>query len=241
MLTHIDEHSARFAAAPFFAFLRDPTIDPRQKLAFAPDVTHYVLTFADICRYLLPVHPPADPWQEMVNANAEEDADHWEWFLSDLGTLGLDPTVRLSDAVRRLWSERALRTRMLSYRLAHYAIALDSLGRLTLVHCFESAFKVTIAAIRHAAAEFTAATGKPLLFLGGSHVEAEESHTIDEADLRRRLAPVTLPSDARAKLLAMVDDAYGLFTDFAAEMHDLARSAALVPSSAAALEQRRAG
>lgn len=227
VMHRIEGRVAQYAQSPFFEFLRDPTVEPRRKLAFAPRVSHYVLTFADLCALILPEDPPRDGYQALVNANAAEDAGHWEWFLSDLGTLGQDPELRYSDAVRTLWSDATVRTRRLSYYLCHYGIAADPIGKLALVHCFEEAFKVTIAEIRPVASEFAALTGRPLKFLGGVHVEAEDAHTLEQPGMSQQVESIELTPEVRAAHFRMVDTCFELFTAFAAEMLDLARSAPL--------------
>ena len=63
VLKRIEEQQVAYAKAPFFAFLRDRNVDVRERLAFAPHVAHFVLTFADLCEFVLPQQPPADRYQ----------------------------------------------------------------------------------------------------------------------------------------------------------------------------------
>jgi DMATS type aromatic prenyltransferase len=222
LFTRLEQRMSEYKQAPFLRFLRDPNVDARQKLGFAPHVAHFVLTFGDLCSLVLPEHPARDFYQELVNANAKEDKEHWRWFLSDLAELDLDSTLRYSDAIRAIWGERTRRTRKLSYHLCHLGLASDSLGRLMLVHCIEGAFKATVLDLDAASRQFTEITGKSLNYLGRSHSESEASHTLENPEIRRRLESVELPLDAYRKLCDMVDRSFQLFADFADEMLDLA-------------------
>jgi hypothetical protein len=225
VLERIAACQADYVQAPFFAFLRDTKLAPEARLAFAPHVAHFVLTFADLCRFVLPSEPPADRYQALVNANCREDAEHWRWFLSDLAELGYDAPRPFSEAVQLIWSDSTERTRALSYYLVSRAATADSLGRLALVHCIEGAFKVTVTDLALAARELAARTGKRLDYLGGEHEEAEQSHTLGGASEKRFVDSIALSDERAASLCVMVDEAFARFRAFADEMQDLALAA----------------
>lgn len=224
ILERIQQQQAEYLKAPFFEFLRDPTIEPAKRLAFAPHVAHFVLTFADLCVMLLPQEPAADRYQELVNANCREDKGHWRWFLTDLKELGRDEPAPFSDAVRTIWADDTVRARRLSYHLAHWSLACDSLGKLVLVHCIEGAFKATVKDLEPVALAFIQKTGKQLHYLGVRHADAEESHTIENAEIRSFIQSIPVGAEAKATYFKMIDDAFGLFRGFADEMLDLARA-----------------
>jgi hypothetical protein len=224
ILKRIEERQADYVQAPFFTFLRDSTIDVRRRLAFAPHVTHFVLTFADLCTMVLPREPASDRYQELVNANCLEDKGHWQWFLSDLEELGTDSHARFSDAVKLIWSDATVRTRKLSYHLVSVGGATDSLGRLVLVHCIEGAFKMTVRSLEPTAREFIELSGKRLNYLGVQHAEAEQSHTLEDPAVQRSLEEVQLSAQEATRLCALVDDSFTFFRAFADEMQDLAQA-----------------
>jgi hypothetical protein len=231
VLTRIRERQADYSQGPFLAFLADKSIDIRQRLAFAPHVAHFVLTFADLCTLILPREVPTDRYQELVNANCFEDKKHWEWFLSDLAQLGRDPALHFSEAVKQIWSESTLRTRRLSYHLVHLGSAETSLGRLVLVHIIEGAFQATVTNLEPAANEFMTVTGKRLHYLGSRHSEAEETHTLEAPEVRKSIEEIQLTADEAERFVKMVDDTFALFRAFSDEMYDLARAS--VPNKTA--------
>ena len=224
VLKRIAERQVEYAGGPFLAFLRDKSIDVRQRLGFAPHVAHYVLTFADLCLLVLPQEPPSDRYQELVNANCREDKTHWQWFLSDLAQLERDPAVPFSEGVRMIWGDATRRTRRLSYHLVQHGGAGDSLTRLVLVHIIEGAFQATVKDLEPVAHEFMAATGRRLQYLGLRHSEAEESHTLEDPAVRRFIEEIPLSPEDEQRFCKLVDESFVLFRAFSDEMHDLARA-----------------
>jgi predicted membrane-bound spermidine synthase len=82
--------------------------------------------------------PAKDDFQALVNAHTQEDGGHWNWFLADLASLGQDPRLPFSDALRFLWSERTTKLRMLSYGMCRLGLGASSLHKLVLVQCIEA-------------------------------------------------------------------------------------------------------
>ena len=108
-------------------------------------MAHYVITFGDLCKHVLREEPAKDRFQEIVNAQTYEEADHWRWFIADLEKLGHDPTLRFSDALRFLWSDETARSRVLAYQtIVRLAFGADSLRKLVVVHCAEATASVTV-------------------------------------------------------------------------------------------------
>lgn len=220
----LDRVAARtdvYARAPFFAFLADPAVEVRRKFGFAPGSAHFVLTFADLTAHVLPQHPPRDRFQELVNATCRDDDEHWRWYLQDLETLGDDRSVRYTDAIRTIWSDRSTRLRLLAYRLCAFAFAGDGLARLVLLQCIESAFQVSVGAILPHARALAERTGKVLYYLGPGHEGAEAEHAIHATDVRAMLREVTLEDARRDALCAMVDEVFDGFDGFVADLHAL--------------------
>ena len=87
----VDTRADEYAKAPLFALMRDTSVDPRQRLAFVPALSHFVMTFADIYALVLREEPTSDELQQLVNVHTREDGGHWRWFLADLDKLGHDP------------------------------------------------------------------------------------------------------------------------------------------------------
>jgi hypothetical protein len=214
-----------YGRAPLFAYLRDPSVDARDKLGFAPHVAHFAMTFGDLCTLVLRREPACDEYQRYVNAHTVEDEGHWRWYLSDLQLLGEDRELRYTDAIRRIWGEDTVRMRRLSYHLCSFALSGDSLRRLVLVHCIEGAFQVTLGGLLPVARAITERTDKVLSYLGPGHSEVETSHVLEDPALRNKLLAVELAPAVVDELRAVIAEVFVLFRAFTDELLDLSRNA----------------
>jgi hypothetical protein len=224
VLEAVDRKALEFSQARLFEFLQDESIDPRERLAFAPSVAHFVMTFADLYALVLRDEPARDRHQELVNAHAREDGGHWRWFLADLDTLSRDPSLRLSDALRLIWSEGTKKMRMLSYHMCRLGFGADSLRKLVLVHCIEATGKVTVKHVAKVGKQIATRTGKRLLYFGEHHFATESDHTLEEEGVRRALEETPLEPLVARELCSLVDESFLHFTAFADEMLAIARA-----------------
>jgi len=218
VMQRIEQKTAEFAQAPLFGFLRDQSIEPRKRLAFVPSVAHFVMSFADLYSFVLQVEPAQDRHQELVNAHAREDENHWRWFLDDMEKLGFDERVRFSDALRFVWGEATVKTRALTYRMCRLGYGASSLEKLVLVHVIEAAGKVTVDGVSAVGTEYSKQTGKKLVYLGHHHLATESDHTIEDADVHRGISAIEVPADQRPGLVAIVDQGFAAFLDFTTDM-----------------------
>ena len=224
VLQALDERTREFARAPLFGFLRDTEIPPRARLAFAPCVAHFVMSFADLYAFVLPEEPTDDPYQQLVNAHTKEDENHWRWFLADLPKLGCDPQLHFTDALRFVWSDATVQMRKLTYAMCKLGLNADSLTKLVLVHCIEAAGKVTVSHVSAVGGELMASSNERLTYFGPHHSSAEADHTIEGIDVRLRLEQARLEPAQRAALLGVVDESFLHFTRFTNEMLEFATS-----------------
>lgn len=224
VMNELQKRTAEFEKAKLFEFLRDPTIDPRERLAFAPSVAHFVMTFADLYTLVLREEPAGDRYQELVNAHTHEDANHWRWFLSDLQKLGHDPTSTFSEAIKRLWGDGTVKMRMLSYHMCKLGMGADSLRKLVLVHCIEATGKVTVKHVARTGKELSALSGKSLVYFGPHHFETESDHTLEDGDVHTMLEGILLDDGRALELTALVEESFAHFTAFVDELLVIATS-----------------
>ena len=224
VIQRLEQRTAEFAQSPLFTFLRDKSLDPKKRLGFAPSVAHFVMSFADLYSFVLQVHPAEDEYQELVNAHAQEDAEHWRWFLDDLDKLGFDEQVRFSDALRFVWGKPTERTRALTYKMCQLGYGASSLEKLVLVHVIEAAGKVTVDGVSAVGTEFWKQTGKKLVYMGHHHLATESEHTLEKQDVHRGIEAIEVPAIERPRLLAMVDEGFAAFAAFTNDMLETARA-----------------
>lgn len=232
VLKLLEQRTNELEDHPLFAFLDDDTIDCRKRLSFAPNVAHFAMTFSDLYAHVLKVEPPTDRYQELVNAHAREDEDHWKWFLTDLPRLDADPEMRLSDALRFVWSDASLQTRLLSYQMCRLGFQADSLQKLVLVHCIESVGKITVKHVASVGQQFTEETGRKLVYFGKHHHDSESDHTLEEEDVHDSVAEIELSDDQVRAYSQIVDESFGYFRQFLDEMMAFAKSESSIGSAA---------
>ena len=73
VLALIEKKKQEFAKSGLFEFMRDKSINPRQRLAFAPCVAPFVMSFGEFNKYVFREEPTNDPIQEIVNKHSYED------------------------------------------------------------------------------------------------------------------------------------------------------------------------
>lgn len=224
VLQALDQRTAEFERAPLFDYLRNKQIPARERLAFAPCVAHFVMSFADLYAFVLPEEPTTDPYQELVNAHTREDENHWRWFLADLPKLGCDPQLAFTDALRFVWSDATVQMRMLTYAMCRMGMNADSLTKLVLVHCIEAAGKVTVSHVSAVGGELMASSDQRLTYFGPHHSNAEADHTIEDVGVRHGLEEAHLEPARRDALLDVVDESFLHFTHFTNEMLRFAKS-----------------
>jgi hypothetical protein len=228
----IVQKSKEFEGRPMFAYLRDESIDPRQRLTFVPYLIHFVMTFADLYRFVLPEHPPQDRFQELVNIHLSEEDTHWKWFLTDLASLDLDRETRLTDVMRLIWGDETLKSRMLAYNVCRLGFGAESLRKLILVHAVESTGRVALESLVTAGRAVAAGGKRKLVYFGTHHLETEEGHTLETDLVHDSLRDITLDESQRHDLLALVDEVFLHFTAFADEAYQFSqREAGAYPSS----------
>ena len=214
----IKEQASQLARHDFFRFITDASVDPRERLGYAPCISHFVMTFADLYTLVLREEPARTSYQELVNAHTYEDGGHYKWYLADLARLGCDERLPLSDALRLVWGDHSVRIRMLSYEMIKLGLGASSLQKLVLVQCIESAGKVSLTHVAQSARDFTQREGKPLLYFGSHHVDTEEQHTLEGADAQDLVSGIELADEAFVELAPLVSKTFQLFGGFADDL-----------------------
>ena len=200
---HIARRQAEFAEHQFFAENR-AFDDVQNVLAFAPDLTFWVMAFQDILR--LNTSLTRDPEiRKIVRHHRAEDAGHERWFLEDLETIKLSVP-----GVRDLFGSKHSPTRDAAYALvAEVFRVTDDRLRLVLVKTLESAGHVFFG--RVAAIVERAGWTSALKYFSFSHLEVEKNHEVFEREISQIVSSIRLPRAARAEAKQLVDRCYAAF------------------------------
>lgn len=218
VLDRIQQRTREFSELPVFRYMADRSIDPAQRLALAPCMAHYVMTFADMNAHVLREEPARDRYQELVNVHTQEDASHWPWFAADLARLGLDRAFKFSEVLEFLWGDATVKSRLLSYEMCRLSLGADSLHKLAIVECVEATGSVFLGVSAGIGEELRARSDQEYTYYGANHFSFESGHTMGTDDVESELAAIPLTPEQRETLLALVDRVFALYTEFVGEL-----------------------
>jgi hypothetical protein len=218
VLALIEKKKQEFAKSGLFEFMRDQSIDPRQRLAFAPCIAPLVMSFAECNKYVFREEPTNDPIQEIVNKHSYEEDDHWLWFLEDLETLGINKSLKFSDAWNFVWSEETKASRWVSHQIFRHACGASPIAKLLILEVLEATGNVFFSTAEPIAEELRTITQKELIYFGHFHWEVENSHSKDLPQQRQWSETIQLTIESRQEVFKIVEDLFKVFTELMDEL-----------------------
>jgi hypothetical protein len=212
LLALIKEKQATFAKAPFFEYLRDTKINPNDRMAFAPCLTFFVMSFGELNRYVLRSEPTTDPIQELVNQHSYEDEDHWIWFLEDLTKLGYDESIKFTESIRFLWSDETRVQRDVVRWMFQEAESASALHRVVLVEALESTADAFLAITQTIAHELKISDGRDCRYFGDMHTIVDTNHTMHtNKNSQNFLHSLQFTPEERQEALRIIDKTFDMF------------------------------
>ncbi|MGQ8774441.1 hypothetical protein ACUTQ5_08435 [Serratia sp. NA_112.1] len=170
----IEEKKKTFANHKFFSYICDTSRSLEERLSFLPNMSHFIMSFGDINKYILPFPLPQNDLEKAINTHAEEDSNHWPWFISDLQQLNMNNSQPLTDTLRYLWSDELSASRRLTYDLIELITGKHAKFRLVIIEIMEATGNVMFTAL----SEITAKSNFMLKFCGSLHANHESGHTM---------------------------------------------------------------
>ena len=179
VLELIEQKKQEFANLPFFEYLLDKSIDPKQRLIWVPCFTHVTMSLSELNKYVLRQEPSDNPIQKIINKHTYEEDYHWIWFLEDIKKLDFNHRLNFIDTINFFWSESTRKTRQLSYQLFSLCSSFqDPILRLIIIEAIEGTSNIGLPLTAIVAQELEQITYRDYLYLNNHHVEAEKSHAI---------------------------------------------------------------
>ncbi len=216
----IEKKKQEFAKTPFMKFLQDKSIDPRQRLTWAPAFAPFAMSFKDLNRNLLRQEPATSKLQEMINQHTYEDGRHWVWFLQDMKVMGYDHSINFTDTLKFLWGEETIKVRQMAYDL--FAICTfeeDILMKLVVIESIEATGNVALYEIAQVAKELQQITKQHHPYFGESHFAKETGHIqADMDDVEYFVESIQLTEAQRKKAFMLVEKVFADFTEAMSEM-----------------------
>ncbi|MEH2086167.1 hypothetical protein [Nostoc sp.] len=215
VLALIEQKKQEFAQLPLFTFMQDKSINPRQRLAWAPCAAHFIMNFAELNKYFLRVEPTNDPIQTLINKYTYEDDDHWLWFLEDLKNLEFDKTLQFSDALKFLWSEETQNARWLNYQLYRHTSQATPIQKIIVIQVTEATGNIMLSIAAEIGKEIKTITQKQCRYFADLHLDVETGHMKGSSGIDQFLQDIQLSEAAQQEAFEMVENLFTVFTQFA--------------------------
>jgi hypothetical protein len=215
VLKALYEEKARIDRCGLYAWLKDDSVPALDRMAFAPDVAYFSMSFGDLMTTVMPRPAPDSQADRMVNAHCSEDDHHWRWYLEDIRGLGYDDHS-FTQTCETLWSPATTPTRHLIYSVVGWANRTsDPVGHLILIEALEAG----LSGFFEFCYRNVAAPHLPFLkYFGQTHYDAEYKHSVtswfqvtDSTLVDHPLAALPLTPETEAFALAAIDDIFDRF------------------------------
>ncbi|MGZ3457152.1 MAG: hypothetical protein ACXU86_01475 [Archangium sp.] len=155
----------------------------------------------------------------MLNAHTAVDDRHWELFMRDLETLGMNGALDLVGSLALLWGEHCAKTRQLIYRLMARVRGASPIQRLVILEAIKAAADVGFSRFRQVGRELTQQTGQPLYYFGQQHQDKEDEHeAMGEDGIQALISSYAWTPEEEERALALVDEVSACFVGMGEEL-----------------------
>lgn len=217
VLEYIEKKKREFAKLPLFEYMRDTSIDPRQRLAWAPCAAPFVMGFGNLNKYVFREEPTSDPIQALINKHTYEDDHHWLWFLEDIRTLGFKESLNFSDSLKFLWGEQTRTSQLIGYELCKYAFQANPIQKLILVEVTEATGNVMFSITAKITRQIQENQLKKCLYFADFHLDVETGHATGTAEIEKLIRTIPLTDADRIEGFELIDKGFKIFTDLTYE------------------------
>ena len=224
ILALIESKQKVYAQSPLFHFMKDQSINPLKRLAFAPCAAPYIMGFSDLCKYSLRQEPTNDKIQMILNQHTYEDDFHWQWFIKDLETLGFNCSLALNDAIQFLWSDQTKVSRLVTYELHSLIVHAGTVDKFIIMEAIESVADVFLSTTKYITEELKLTTRQKYEYFGSSHCDAEHDHNTNSKDAREFIKSIQITAQARKQSVYLVGEVFELFTQWNQELLTFAQN-----------------
>ena len=216
----IKQKQKTYSCLPLFTLMRDKSISPIKRLSFAPCAAYFIMSFADLNKYVLRQEPTEDKIQIILNQHSYEDDFHWQWFLEDIQKLGFNPELEFNDFLKFLWSEETKTSRILSFRLYQYIAQSEPIEKLVVLEAVEATSDVLVEATKEVTRELSLTTKQEYRYFGDLHFNAESEHQAHSNETDQFLQNIYISEETKKRSIELVNMVFDLFTQWACELFE---------------------
>lgn len=213
-----------YAKSPLFKFMQDENIHPIKRLAFAPCAAPFIMSFADLNKYVLRQEPTNDKIQKILNQHTYEDDSHWQWFLEDMQKLGFNCSLPFNDSLKLLWSEETRVSRLLTYQLYQYIAQSEPIEKLVVLEAIEATSDILVLATKQITEELQLLTNQEYKYFGECHFDAEKDHNAYSNEVNQFIETIYVSETTRRKSIYLIEKVFELFTQWTNELLIYAQS-----------------
>lgn len=214
VLDYIQLQKQAYEQLPFFDFVRDSSINPMRRLAWAPYAAPFIMSFIDLNKYVFRVEPTEDPLQEIINRHTHEDDRHWRWFLEDLQKMGFDKPLGFNEALEFFWGDQTRYSRELAYQFCRYGLGASPIRKAIAIETIEAAGNVQFTAAAVAARDLQAITGEQYKYFGDIHLSVETGRTFGPTTAEQYIENIQLTPEDREAAFELVDTLFAVLTSW---------------------------
>jgi hypothetical protein len=220
VLAFIEQKEREFAQLPLFQYMQDKSIDPLERLSFAPCLAPFVMNLGELNKYAFREEPTSNVIQAIINKNTYEDDHHWVWLLEDLEKLGFDRSRKFSDTLRFLWSEETKVSRLLSYELYRYTCQASAIQKFIVIETIETLGNVFLSACSRVIQELDPLSRQEYRYFGSGHLIVDTDHTYKHSSSENKgvIDSIQLTDDDRQEALELTHKVFGLCQDLTNEL-----------------------
>lgn len=229
VLALIEQKKQEFAKLPIFAFLKDKDIDPRQRLSFAPCMTPFVMSFAEVNKYFFRVEPTNDPIQALINIHSYEDDHHFHWYYEDMKKLGFNQSLTYLESLKFIWGTENEKTRLVCYKLSIYAYQADPILKLVIIEAIEAVGNVFFSFTAEVVRELQQITEKNYRYFGNYHLAVETGHAMGIPDVKSLIENIEISPEIEDKACHLVEEVFAAFTEMLNEWMAYVKAQELEP------------
>jgi hypothetical protein len=218
LLSIIEKKTQEFAQLPFFEYMKDESVEPRQKLAFAPAIAPLALDFSELCKRVLRHEPTTNKLQEMINKHTYEEHFHWHWLLEDMEKMGINYSMPYSDVIRFIWSDHTKICRSMLPLFERYTYEADPILKLVALEVSEVTANMFFRATNPVAIQLQAMTGHELRYFGMCHNHIENTHTLHTPASLQFIRDIEVSEKINQQAIELIDVSFDYFTALVNEL-----------------------
>jgi hypothetical protein len=218
ILNLIAEKTVLHSQLPFYQFLRNTSIPPQDRMAFAPCFTFFVMNFSELNRHVLREEPTTDPIQALINEHSYEDEAHWIWFLEDLQKLGYEGNMTFAEAAKFLWSDDTMVQRRVVRWMFKEGTLAKPIHRLVLVEAIENIAGIFLPTTKLVTEQFKTFEPQTCRYFGSLHSLSDAGHEMHSAEMEDFIANMPMTDEEYVEAVRLVEETFDIFADLVSDL-----------------------